>query len=485
MSRAGAPPRRFGLLASAALVAALALGGCAVGPNFQRPAVPGPDRYLAGGDPKAAGDAVAADWWRAFGSDALDRLVEQGVRNSPTLVSAQAALRQSQAQLNAGAGVFLPSLDAGGSAAREHGSPAAEAVGLPRQTFSLFTLQASVNYALDVFGGERRQVEGLAAERDVQRDLYGAAYLSLTSNIANTAIAHAAYAEEVKAVERLIGYQRQELQVTRQLFAAGEDTYTAVLTVQSALAANQALIPALQQKQAAAEDLMATLEGAAPGAWSEPDLPLASLSLPAGLPLSLPSQLVRQRPDILAAEGSLHAASAQIGVATAAMLPAFSIGGTYGTDATTTATLFGPGAAFWSVGPSVTAPLFHGGTLYYNRKAAIAAYDKAKADYRSTALSAFAQVADTLRALQHDAAIVAAQQSAFDAASEAERLGRVNERSGLSSALDVLVLDAQLEQANLQLIEAVAQRYQDTVALYAALGGGWSETPKAAPGSRP
>lgn len=463
-----------------ALAGAAALAGCAVGPDFHPPAPIGPDRYLA--EPPASQSprfdtALPAppNWWTAFRSDALDDLIAQGVRNSPTLASAEASLRQSQAQLDAGAGVFYPSLGAGGSALREHGSPVPEAASLPRQTFSLFTVDASVSYVLDVFGGQRRTVEGLAAQRDEQRYEAAAAYLSLTANIANTAIAAAAYRGEVQAVQRLIGDQREELAAARAREATGADSYASVLAVQSALAANEALVPTLEQKAAAAEDLLAVLEGQPAGAWRGSDIRLDALALPDDLPLSLPSTLVRQRPDVLAAEAQMHAASAQIGVATAAMLPSFTLDGTYGVDSTASSKLFGPGSLFWSLGPSLTAPVFEGGALLNRRRAATAAFDKASADYRATALAAFGQVADTLRALEHDGAIVEAETRAVDAASEAERLGRMNEQAGLISTLAVLALDAQLEQVEVQRIEAVAQRYQDTVALYVALGGGWRD----------
>ena len=416
---------------------------------------------------------VPVDWWTAFGCARLDDLVEVGVRDNPTLASVQASLRQSQALLQAGAGVFLPSVGADASAIRQHASAAAPGLQGHLGTYSLYTLGASVSYALDIFGGERRGVEALKANRDNARYLEAAAYLSLTGNIVNTAIAEAGYRRQAEIVRRVIFDQEQELAIERARVTGGPDAYAQILSIQSSMATNKALVGTIEQQRETADNLLATLEGVSPGGWKGGHVDLSDLRLPAELPLTLPSSLIRQRPDILAAEAQAHAASANIGVATAAMLPQITLSGGYGPESTVTGNLFGPGNAAWSYGAALAAPLFQGGSLFQKRKAAIAAYDEAMASYRATVLSAFAQVADALRALQHDGEIVAADEAATDAADHADRLGRSNEAAGLISAGDVLALDLQLEQAKLQLTQASVQRLQDTVALYAALGGAW------------
>jgi NodT family efflux transporter outer membrane factor (OMF) lipoprotein len=254
---------------------------------------------------------------------------------------------------------------------------------------------------------------------------------------------------------------------------AGTANYANVLSQRSLIAANQALLAPLQQKISQAEHLLALLEGALPAKVTLPDIELDSLTLPVDLPVSLPSELVRQRPDILAAEAQLHAASANIGVATAAMFPSFSLSAAYGTAGTSLGNLLGAGNRFWSVGPSITAPLFRGGSLQAQRQAAIDAYDVQQANYRQTVLTAFDQVADALKALEHDAQALQAQLDAQRAAAEALSLLRANYRAGMVAYIDVLTADVQYHQAIIGYLQAVAQRHQDTVALFAALGGGW------------
>ncbi len=284
----------------------------------------------------------------------------------------------------------------------------------------------------------------------------------------NTSIASAAYAAQIRATEQLIDLENQQLRTAEAQVRAGAASYSNVLSMRSLIAANQALLSPLKQKISRAEHLLATLEGAVPSEVVLPDIDLADLSLPVDLPVSLPSDLVRQRPDILSAEAQLHVASAKIGVATAMMFPSFSLSGTYGVYDSS----LGSGK-FWSVGPSVTIPVFQGGSLWYGRRAAIDAYQQSQATYRQTVFGAFAQVADSLKALEHDAEALQAQAEAQRAAGEALSLLRTNYRAGLVAYLDVLTADVQFHQATIAYLQAVAQRYQDTVALFAALGGGW------------
>jgi NodT family efflux transporter outer membrane factor (OMF) lipoprotein len=465
----------------------LLLSGCAVGPDFVHPNPPNLQHYTKQGQPTdtvAEGQrqtfilkkTVAADWWRMFNSDELNRAVEEAVRNNANLASAQASLRQSQDILKAGYGVFYPSIGLGFSAERQKTSLLRIGVNAVSGVFNLFTLSTAISYSLDVFGGNRRTVEALAAQTDYQQYALLATYLTLTGNVVNTLIARAAYQAQIQATEELIARQKEQLAIAQAQVLAGTAAYASVLSIQSQIAANEAMIPTLRQKADQAEHLLATLVGRAPAEFNAPAIDIAGFTLPQQLPLSLPSDLVRQRPDILAAESQLHIASANIGVATAPLFPSFNINGSYGVNSTTMGNLTNSNNAFWSVGPAVNFPLFQGGATWYQRNAAMEAYQKSLADYRQTVLNAFAQVADTLNALEHDAQSLQAQADALHAAEQALNLLQANYRAGIVGYLDVLVANVQFYQAKINYLQALAQRYQDTTALFLALGGGWWNT---------
>ena len=402
----------------------------------------------------------------------LDAVVRQAIANNPTLQAAEASLRQSQDNMRAGYGLFFPQVQAG--AIRQPAARRACAARLADVRFDFQSLTASgtISYALDVFGGKRRTVEGLRAQADSQRYESKAAYLTLSANVVNTSIARAAYAAQIRATEQLIDLENQQLHLAETQARAGTAPYSTVLSVRSLIAANQALLAPLEQNASQAEHLLAMLEGVAPSKANLPDIDLTELSLPADLPLSLPSDLVNQRPDILSSEALMHVASANIGIATAAMFPSFSLSGTYGGASTTLANLSAV-SKFWSIGPTATTPVFQGNSLWYVRRASIDAYQQSQANYRQTVLGAFEQVADTLKALEHDAEGLQAQVEARRAAGEALNLLQVNYRAGLVAYPDVLAADVQFHQATLGYLQAVAQRHQDTVALFVALGGGW------------
>jgi NodT family efflux transporter outer membrane factor (OMF) lipoprotein len=474
------------LWCGASAAALCLLYGCAVGPNFHRPAPPAVEHYVHGGDPLATatvqglaqrftpGARVAADWWRLFNSGKLDELVTAALAANPSLKAAQASLRESEDNLRSGYGIFYPHLDAAGAASRQRNVPIA--IGLqnvPSSLFNLFTVSGSVSYALDLFGGQRRLVEALGAGVDLQRAGEQATYLTLLSNIVNAVVARAAYHAEVNATAQLISLAREQVRLAQVQAQAGTQPYSTVLSLQSQLASYQASIPQLEQKAAQSEDLLATLVGEVPAAFAVPDIALTDLTLPSDLPVRVPSDLVRQRPDIVAAEATAHAASANIGIATAAMLPNVTLSGAYSANATRTSQLFAASGRAWSAGASVIQPLFEGGTLWFKRKAAVDAYQQTLALYRQAVLTAFQQVADTLRALDHDAAALAAEDEALQTSGRALHLVQTNYAAGLNTYLDVLNADAQYHQAQIAEIEAVATRYQDTVALYVALGGGW------------
>ncbi|HUL47749.1 MAG TPA: efflux transporter outer membrane subunit [Steroidobacteraceae bacterium] len=475
------------------LLAALA-AGCAVGPDYHRPEAPAVTHYANGADPSATvaahgaaqrftpGAGVAADWWQLFGSDRLDSVVGEALRANPGLEAAEASLRQSEDNLRAGYGIFYPQAEADAAATRQRFSPLKFGSSGSASIFNLFTLSASVSYALDVFGGERRMIEGLHAQVDLQRATEQATYLTLISNIVNTVVARAAYRAEVDATNQLIELQRQQVQLAQVQVSAGTAPYSNVLSLKSQLASTEATVPQLEQRLSQADDLLATLVGRAPAEWSPPAIALVELTLPAELPVSLPSELVRQRPDVLIAEATAHGASANIGVATAALLPSVTLSGSYSANSTTTGQLTAAGGRAWDAGAGLTQPLFEGGTLWYRRNAALDQYKQASALYRQVVLGAFAQVADTLRALEHDAAALKAQDEALASAEEALHLVQANYQAGLNTYLDVLAADAQYHQAMINDLQMVAVRYQDTVALYVALGGGWwTETARAAP----
>ena len=476
-------PARRGVWLGIAVAAVLS--GCAVGPDFVRPAPPAVDRYTSEPLPAATvaadgqaqrfvpGAAIAADWWRLFKSEPLDAMVRQALAHSPTLEAAEASLRESQDNLRAGYGVFFPRIDAGLAGSRERSAPLQQGLQTPGSIFNVVTLGGTISYALDVFGGERRKVEGLRAQTDYQRYASQAAYLTLSANVVNASIARAAYAAQIRATEEMIVLEQQQLQSTEAQVRAGTAAYASVLSLRSLIATNQAALAPLKQKRDQSEHLLATRQGVLPSQVRLPDIDLGALALPADLPVSLPSDLVRQRPDILQAQAQLHVASANIGVATAAMFPSFSLGATYGAAGTSLGNLSAASGRFWSIGPSVSIPLFQGGSLWYGRKAAIDAYQASQAGYRQTVLSAFAQVADSLKALEHDAQALQAQAEAQRAAAEALQLLHVNYQAGMVAYLDVLTADVQFHEASIAYLQAVAQRQQDTVALFAALGGGW------------
>ncbi len=463
----------------------LVLVGCTVGPDFVRPNPPQVKSYTHGTDPAATipadgqaqlfeqGVSIAADWWRLFNSSRLDAVIKDALAGNPTLQAAQASLRQSQDNLRAGYGVFYPQLNAGFDAARQKSSPASLGLRTAGGIFNLFTLQGTVSYALDVFGGERRAVESLQAQVDFQNYEVKGTYLTLSGNIVNAIIAQAAYREQIKAAEQVISLEREQVGISEAQWEAGTVPYSNVLSLRSQLAADEATLPPLRQKLSQTEDLLAILTGRTPAQYAPPQVNWADLTLPVKLPVTLPSELVRQRPDILAAEAQLHSSAAEIGVATAALFPSFTLNGAYGQSSNHLSDLFKESSSIWGLGAGVTAPLFHGGTLWFGRQAAIEGYNQYLANYRQTVLSAFAQVADTLRALEHDAETLQAQSQALSTAEEALRLVQANYQAGTANYLQVIIADGQYHQAKIGYLQASAQRFQDSVALFVALGGGW------------
>lgn len=481
--------RRRGL---ALLLLAVLAAGCTVGPDFQKPTAPAASAYALGGDPAATAVAsgvaqrfsptanLPQDWWKLFGNTALDAAVRQGLAQSPTIAAARANLRQAQDELRSGEGIFYPQIGAAAGTAREHPSGNASPLRFNQGTFNLFTLSASVGYVLDVFGGERRTVEALGAQVDLQQNVGRAASLTLAANIANTLIAIAAYRAEIDATDAIAKTEQSEVRLAHVQATAGTGTYAAELSLQSQLETTQATIPALEQQLSRAQHLLAVLEGHLPADVQPTAVDFAQISLPRDVPLSLPSDLVRQRPDILEAEAALHTASANIGVATAAMFPSITLDGSVGYSAVSSASFFSGASNAWSIGAGITQPIFNGGSLWFRKEAARDAFDAADAQYRQTVLEGFQQVADALRALEHDAQGLSVREQALQTSRRAWKLTEANYRAGLATYSDLLLADAQVHQAEISEIETRAQRYQDTVALFASLGGGWWNGPDTA-----
>ena len=472
------------LLKVGLLPAFMMLTSCMVGPDFIKPKALAVERYTQDFLPNETmiadglmqhfelGAKVNADWWRLFNSTQLTILVSKALANNLTLQSAQANLRQSQANLQAGYGVFFPQVDAGFTSVRQQFSPARFGNNSASSIFNLYTFSTTVSYSLDVFGGERRNVESLEAQKDLQRYTEQGTYLTLTGNIINAVIAKAAYQAEVETTEQWLALLQKQIKLTETQVSAGTVSYQAVVSLRSQLALVAATLPALKQKLNQTEHLQANLVGLTPADWQSPTIKLADLTLPLNIPVSLPSELVHQRPDILAAEAQLHSDSAKIGVATAGLFPNISLSGSFGYNNQSLLDLFMSKGNIWSMAANFAQPLFHGGTLWFGRKAAIATHEKSLAIYQQTVVSAFTQVADALSALQHDAEMVAAQKQSLEAADDALRLVTANYQAGLVNTQQVLIIESQRLQAKLAYLSALAQRYQDTVAFFVALGGG-------------
>ena len=472
------------LLKVGLLPAFMMLTSCMVGPDFIKPKALAVERYTQDFLPNETmiadglmqhfelGAKVNADWWRLFNSTQLNILVSKALANNLTLQSAQANLRQSQANLQAGYGVFFPQVDAGFTSVRQQFSPARFGNNSASSIFNLYTFSTTVSYSLDVFGGERRNVESLEAQKDLQRYTEQGTYLTLTGNIINAVIAKAAYQAEVETTEQWLALMQKQIKLTETQVSAGTVSYQAVVSLRSQLALVAATLPALKQKLNQTEHLQANLVGLTPADWQSPTIKLADLTLPLNIPVSLPSELVHQRPDILAAEAQLHSDSAKIGVATAGLFPNISLSGSFGYNNQSLLDLFMSKGNIWSMAANFAQPLFHGGTLWFGRKAAIATHEKSLAIYQQTVVSAFTQVADALSALQHDAEMVAAQKQSLEAADDALRLVTANYQAGLVNTQQVLIIESQRLQAKLAYLSALAQRYQDTVAFFVALGGG-------------
>jgi NodT family efflux transporter outer membrane factor (OMF) lipoprotein len=480
------------------------LAACAVGPDFKHPQAPANAGYatqplpdstvsaaVAGGDPQhfVMGRDIPFAWWKEFGSPKLDALVDQALKNNPTITAAQASLRQAQEQAYAQQGFFFPTLGADFNAIRQKSSGNTASSSQPGMQgngdnivqpgpaqplfYNFYTAQLSISYTLDVFGSNRRKVESAWAAADQQRFQMEAAYVTLVDNVVAAAIQEAALRAETDATQKYIDQNAKALEILHHQFQDGYVMRLDVAQQESALAQAQQQLPPLQKQLEQTHDLVRALVGGLPNQDVDTAFDFDSLHLPHELPVTLPSKLVEQRPDVLAAEAQWHAASANVGVAIAAELPQFTITGNFGGNADQLRQIISPGAGFWSIDGNIQQVLFDGGTLLHTRRAADQALIQAAAQYKSTVIGAFQNVADTLHAVKSDADSLAASKAAEQAAKTMLDVTQDQYKAGYVNFLTLLSAQEAYQQALVTLVQAQSNRYGDTAALFQALGGGW------------
>jgi NodT family efflux transporter outer membrane factor (OMF) lipoprotein len=476
----------------------LLVGGCTVGPDFHNPHTSFPDRYT--GEPLAEsttaasapdgapqrfvpGENVPSRWWTGFGSPALDALVETALRANPDLRAAESALLAARESALAQHGVLWPSVDLHAIPSRQSlsavlASPQASNALL----YTLHTAQLSVGYAVDVFGANRRSVEAADAQADVQRYQRGAIYLTLVNNVLLAGLQEAALRAQLHDSRTLIELATRQFELMRRQQRAGMIGAADVVAQEAVVAQARTAVPPLEKQVAQVRDQLAALTGRFPRDMVDVDpVDLDALTLPAVLPVSVPSRLVEQRPDVQAAAAALHAATAQVGVARAARLPSVTLTASTGSVAESLSELFRPGNGFWSIAADIAQPIFDGGALQHREGAASALADQADAQYRSTVLAAFQNVADALHAIDTDARALAAAADLESAARRSLDIVQRQWRAGSTSFPAVLIAEQTHQQAVIGLTQARAARYADTVALFQALGGDWSDGDPVAP----
>jgi len=470
----------------AALLAASSLSACATaGPDFTAPDAPKAASSLGAGEtaPDAARlDAAIANagpWWTALNSPELDATIRQALKDSPTLAEADATLAQAASALAQARGVAGPQVTGNAGLARERanlqsfGFTGFGDIQLSNPTFNLYSLGGAVSYDLDFWGGNRRRIEGAAARAEAEGRRAEAAYLSLTANVALQAATIATLRAQIASVERMIADDEANIELIRKANALGGSTNLAKVSAASQLEQDRAQLPALQDQLAAARHALAVLIGKAPADWAAPAFDLSTMTLSAPVPVALPSQLVRRRPDIMAAEADLHAATADIGVATADLYPNLRLTASLTQGSLKPGDLFSYDASGWDLAAGLTAPIFDGGALKARRQQAREAARAASARYQRTVLTAFGQVADALSALSADEAALAAQARAQAQADERLRLARIAFDKGGGTMLDVVDAQRTLNAARSARARAEGQRLADAIRLFAATGADW------------
>jgi NodT family efflux transporter outer membrane factor (OMF) lipoprotein len=472
-----------------AISALLLTAGCAVGPRFKKPAAPDVSGYtpapisttsstsnVGGGEGQhlVEGHDIPGEWWTLFHSQPLNDLIERSLKANPNIKSAQAALLVARENTLAQRGAYYPSVTGGFSATRAKSSADLSPVtNTSALDYSLYTPEVNVSFVPDVFGLNRRTVESFEAQEQQARFALAATHITLSANVATGAIQEASLRGQIDATRELIDINTKMLQILRQQYARGYADQLDVAAQESQLAQVAATLPPLLKQLAQQRDLLAVLAGGFPDQDLTEKFELSSLQLPQELPLSLPSQLVAQRPDVRQAEENLHSACAQIGIARANRLPSFALTADAGSMAVVLGRLFSGSNGFWDVTAGVTQPIFDGGTLMHRERAARAAYTEADEQYRSTVLTAFQNVADTLHALEQDADALKAAAAAKDAASVTLSLTKKQLDAGYANYLALLSAEQTYQQALMNLVQAQSNRYADTAALFQALGGGW------------
>jgi NodT family efflux transporter outer membrane factor (OMF) lipoprotein len=469
---------------------AVASSACTMGPNFERPAPPQPERFTPepqldvtasaagpGGEAQhfQLGAEVPLEWWTLFRCESLSRLVEESLDNSPSLKQARSRLRQAQEEYNAQVGATrYPAVDAQFQISRQRVDPAV--FGIPNvpsvAPFTLFYAPVSVSYTLDLFGAQRRAIEGSQAQVDYEAYEAAAARLMLAANVVSAAIRQASLQAQIDATEQILQAETQQLAITEARYKVGGVSLQDLQSQRTQLAQTRATLPPLHAQRQQIDHQLAILTGKPPAEAAIPQFQLSDLQLPTELPLTLPSTLVRRRPDVLASEALWHQASADVGVATANLFPQLTISGNAGPERTRFSDLV-DGINVWSIGAKLMQPIFHGGELRAHKRGAEAAYEAAAAGYEQTVLQALQQVADSLRALEADAQLL---QDQTDAAQQAQANHRIAEqRYSVGGISQLALLDARRQELKTQLDRslALAERDSDSVALLQSLGGGW------------
>ncbi|QNJ99844.1 efflux transporter outer membrane subunit [Dyella telluris] len=467
----------------------LALGACAVGPDYKRPQAPDAKEYaptpIARDTASATGPGgesqhllqsmdIPGQWWTMFHSAPLNALIEDALKHNADVEAAHASLKAAWEAAYAQRGAYFPQVNGNVNTTRtDTANDVASNASSNASLYNLTTAQVSVSYVLDLWGGNRRQVESLVAQANQQRFQLEATYLTLTSNVVNAAIQEASLRGQIQATQQIIDAQTQILATLQRQHALGDVSDADVAAQVTTLEQAKATLPPLDKQLAQQRDLLATLTGRTPEQRIDTQFTLDSLQLPTDLPVSLPAQLVEQRPDVRMSEEQLHSASAQVGVAIANRLPNVQIDASFGRTSEKASQLFSAGNGFWNLGASVTQPLIDGGTLKHKQRGAEAQLQQAAAQYRSTVLQAVQNVADTLHAIDADARALEASERAERAASRS--LDVAKRQLALGDLSESAMLNSELawQQTALALVQARAARYADTVALFQALGGGW------------
>lgn len=446
------------------------LTACTVGPDFKAPADSTSQHYDQQAEQSLGhngeqhiqfGKHITGQWWSALRSPKLDQVMRRAIDGNLELVAADATIRQAASSVAAAEGALYPQVDFGATAGRARVHNAKDP-----SISNFYAIGPRVGFDLDVFGGNKRQVEEQQAFTDLQKRRYDAAYLTLTADVASQALLVASANEQIKAVEKLLANDAKNLELVRAAHINGTTTQIDVSLAETRLAQDRTLLPPLAQQRDAATHALSILTGKGPADWVAPQFDLSEFTLPNNVPVSLPSEMARNRPDIQQAEAELHIASAAVGVATANLYPKVTLSASLAQAASGNG-----GAALWGFAAGIAGPIFNGGTLKAERQAAVEGYNATLAGYQQTVISSFGQVADTLQAINHDAEEFHAQEDALRSAETSSRLNQQAYAQGENSILQVLEAERAYQQALLGYIRVKTARYLDTVQLYVALGG--------------